>query len=243
MDVYQRRRLVALSILAILFVVLVLLIRGCGGDDGETTVAPVSGASGVGGATALTQAAYIDQADAACLEANAALAEVDQTDPVAAATEEGQILAGELESLQTLPAPEEGANDLDALLSALQDQVAAYGKLVTALERGDDTAAAEIQTTIDDAAAAAKDAASTFGLDACGDPSQTGKSGGGQGTTTEGDGVGAEVTETAPVAPTETAPAPVAPPPSDEGGIAPAPPPPAAPTDGGTDSGSGGVSP
>jgi hypothetical protein len=240
MDVFQRRRLVALSIVAVLFIVLVLLIRGCGGDDEPTVIAPVAGATGVGGATALTQAGYIDQADAACLEANTSLASVDQADPATAATEEGQILAGELESLQTLPAPEEGADDLDAFLSALQDQVASYGELVTALERGDDTAAAEIQTTIDEAATKAQEAASAFGLDVCGDLSQTGESSGGQETTTGG---AETATETTPVAPTETTAPPVVAPPADEGGVVPATPAPTAPADGGTDSGSGGITP
>ena len=40
--------------------------------------------------------------------------------------------------------PTEGADELENFLAALQDQVAAYDRYITALERGDDTAAAEI---------------------------------------------------------------------------------------------------
>jgi hypothetical protein len=238
MDVYQRRRLIALSILAGAFVILVLLIRSCGGDDEETPVAPVAGATGVGGATALTQAEYIDQADAICLEANTSLASVDDSEPATAAAEEGQIVAGELEALQTLAAPTEGAGDLDAFLTALQDQVSAYDRYITALERGDDAAAAEIQTRIDEAAAAAQDAAQQFGFEVCGDPEQV--SGSGDGGAAGGTDTGTDAT--APTAPVTPAPTTTPAPPPTDGGVAPPAPP---PTDdgGGGDSGSGGITP
>ena len=157
MDVYQRRRLVALSILAGIFVVVVLLIRSCGDD--ETAVTPTSGATGatgVGGPTTLSQNDFIDQGDAACLETNTALAAVDDSDPEVAATERGQILAGELDALQTLPPPTDGENKIENFLAALQDQVAAYDRYITALERGDDTAAAELEQEIDAAAREAR---------------------------------------------------------------------------------------
>jgi peptidoglycan DL-endopeptidase CwlO len=247
MDVYQRRRLVALSILAVAFIVLVLLIRSCGGDDEPAPVAPVAGATGTEGATALTLAAYIDQADAACLEANTALASVDQADPVAAATEQQQILAGELESLQSLPVPEDAPSGLQDLLAALEDQVDGYRKLATALERGDDTAAAELQAQIDEAAAEAQDAASKVGLDVCGDVSQVGEGSAGGGQAAEETTEAAPVPETGGVTTTTPAPAP-APVAPTEGGVAPPAPAPApapAPTDGGGGggTGSGGVSP
>jgi hypothetical protein len=249
MDVYQRRRLVALSILAVVFIVLVLLIRSCGGDDDAAPVAPL-GTTGTEGATALTLAAYIDQADASCLEANSTLASVDETDPVAAATERQQILAGELESLQSLPVPEDAPSGLQDLFAALEDQVSGYGRLATALERGDDTAAAELQTRIDEAATEAQDAASQVGLDVCGDLSQVGEGGeGGEGEAASETGAATEappVPETGGVTTTTPAPAP-APVAPTEGGVAPPAPAPApAPTDGGdsgSGSGSGGVSP
>ena len=134
MDVYQRRRLVALSILAGIFVVVVLLIRSCGDDDEDVPVTPVAGTTGAGGATSLSQSDFVEQGDATCLESNTALASVDDSDPATAATEEGQILAGELDGLQTLPPPTDGTDELDRFLSALQDQVAAYDDYITALE-------------------------------------------------------------------------------------------------------------
>ena len=52
MDVYQRRRLVALSAVAVVFIVLVLLFRSCGGDDEAAPVTPLSGATGTSGVRA-----------------------------------------------------------------------------------------------------------------------------------------------------------------------------------------------
>jgi hypothetical protein len=247
MDVYQRRRLVALSILALLFIVLVLLIRSCGGDDETAPVAPVADTTETG-ATALTLAAYIDQADASCLEANNALASVDETDPAAAASEQQQILAGELEGLRSLPVPEDAPRGLEDLFTALEDQISGYEKLATALDRGDDTAAAELQAQIDEAAAEAQDAASGVGLNVCGDLSQVDEDGDGDGGTVGGGDTGTEVApvpETGGVTTTTPVPAP-APPPT-EGGVAPPAPAPApAPAPdggGGGGSDSGGVSP
>jgi hypothetical protein len=258
MDVYQRRRLVALSILAGMFVIVVLLIRSCGDDD-ETGVTPTSGATGVGGPTTLSQNAFIDEGDATCLESNTALAAVDESDPVLAATEEGQILAGELDALQTLPPPTDGENKIENFLAALQDQVAAYDRYITALERGDDDAAVELEQEIDDAGREARRAARRFGFEVCGDLDEVGESTGGEETTTEdtGDvGVTEAPTETVPVTPAEpVAPAATTPVPAPEPAPEPAPaaptegggatpePAPAPPTDGAGGTGSGGVSP
>jgi hypothetical protein len=253
MDVYQRRRLVALSILAGVFVVIVLLIRSCGGDDEETPVTPVSGATGPGGPTSLSQNEFVEEGDATCLESNTALASVDDSDPTVAATEQGQILAGELDSLQILPPPTDGEDDLEDFLTALQDQVAAYDRYITALERGDETAAVELEAEIDDAGRKARKRARQFGFEICGDTSEVGESGGGEETTSEGvEGGAVEApSETAPIAPVEpVTPAPTTPtpapepapaPPAEGGGATPEPAP-APPADGGG-TGSGGVSP
>jgi hypothetical protein len=256
MDLYQRRRLVALSILAGVFILIVLLIRSCGGDDEETPVTPVAGTTGAGGATSLSQSDYGEEADNTCLEANTALAAIDQTDPTAAATEEGQIIAGQLEALQTLPPPTEGADDLESFLTALQDQIATYDRYLTALERGDDTAVAELETAIDEAAAKVEKEAKQFGFEVCGDTAQVGETSGaeGEGESATEAAPEAGATEAAPTVPVEpAAPAPEAPAPAFEpapapapapaagGGASPAPAPAPAPADGGT--GSGGISP
>jgi len=251
MDVYQRRRLVALSAIAVIFIIFVLLIRSCGGDD-ETTPAPI--AAGVSGATGasgpLSQADFIDQADAICLQANTSLANVDESDAATAANDQADIVAGELQQLQTLPAPEDGTDKLNKYLAALEKQATAYQDKATAAERGDDAAAADLDTTIDAAATDAADAADAFGFKVCGDTSKVGDS---SSDTSSSDSTDSSSTSdtggtvaptTTSVAPATTTPAPVAPAPAGEaGGAAPAPTP--APTDGGTDgsSSSGGVSP
>ena len=246
MDVYQRRRLVALSAIAVVFILFVLLIRSCGGDDEEpsTLAAGASGASGVAGATILAQADYIAQADQVCLGTNTSLAAVDEADPVQADNEKSQIVSGELQQLQTLPPPDAGTDDLDMFLSALDKQSLAYQDRATAAERGDDATVADLNTTIDDTAAEAAKAADDFGFKICGDLSKVGETsgggGGGDDTTTESGGT---VTPTEPITPTTTTPVPVAPPETDSGTVTPTP----APTDGGDtgdDGGSsGGVSP
>lgn len=248
MDVYQRRRLVALSAIAVIFIIFVLLIRSCGGDDEQTPVAPVAGASGLTGVTSLTQADYIDQADAICLEANTSLDGVDESDPATAASDQADIIAGELQQLQTLPAPDDGTDKLNKFLSSLEKQSTAYQDKATAADRGDDAAAAELDATIDEAAADAADSAKAFGFKVCGDPSKTGDSSSASSSTTTDsasttDSGGTVSPTTTPVAPATTTPAPVTPAPTEGGGATPVAP---TPTDGGTDTGgssSGGVSP
>jgi hypothetical protein len=248
MDVYQRRRLVALSALAGIFIVIVLLIRSCGGDDEEAPVTPVAGTTGVGGASVLSQSDYAEQADAICLEANTALADVDESDPQQAASDKSEIVTGQLQQLQTLPPPDDGERKLDKFLGALEELATAYGDQATASERGDDAAAAELDATIDELFTTAGRAADRFGMKACGDPSEVGAS-----ETSDGDDTSVEPTEsvetgevtvptTTPVTPTTTTPVepePVEPAPTDDAGAEPAP----APTDDTGGTGSGGVSP
>jgi hypothetical protein len=253
MDVYQRRRLVALSGLAALFIVIVLLIRSCGGDDEQPTAAltaPVSGASGATGAV-LSQDDYIAEADDICLQANTALSGVDESDAEQAASDKGQILSGELEQLQTLSAPEKDSDTLNKFLSALRKEVQAYGDQATAAQRGDDATVAELDTTIAQFADKAQTTADKYGFDVCGDTTKVdeGDAGGGGGTeTTPTATTPSSDTDTggtvAPVAPTPTTPeaAPTPAAPTDQGGATPVTPAPA-PTDGGTDTGSGGVTP
>jgi hypothetical protein len=236
MDVYQRRRLVALSAIAAIFIVFVLLIRSCGGDDTTTTPTPVAGASGVTGATSQTKSAYISQADPICLDTNNSIAGVDTSQPTADA-DLGEIVSGELQSLQALAPPDSDTSTLNDFLSALDKQAKAYRQKATALDHGDDTAAAEIDSTLDETASDAADAASSFGFEVCGDTSQVSSSGGNDSDTTSTDSSGGTVTPTT-VTPTTVTPTTVTPP-TDTGT------PTAPPTDGGTgtDSGSGGVSP
>jgi hypothetical protein len=245
MDVYQRRRLVALSALAGVFIILVLLIKSCGGDDDTTTPAPATGTSTP--PTALTQDAYVSQADEICRETNTSISEIDTSDTDQAAEDKGTAIASELNSLQTLPPPTEGQDELDTFLQSLQDQVNLYEQRTTAVQRGDDSAVSEIDSKIDNAEADAESAAADFGFDACGDFTKTSESaggggggggGGGESTTTSETGGGVVPTTT--VAPTTTTPVtPTTPatgaPPTDTGTTPPA--------TGGDSGASGGVTP
>jgi cell division septation protein DedD len=261
MDVYQRRRLVALSALAVVFIAVVLLIKSCGGDDDETPVTPL-GASGAAGTSTITQDEYISQGDAICLDSNTALANVDQSDPTQAAKDEADVVTGELQQLQSLPQPDDGTTKLGNFLNALEKQAAAYQDRATAVERGDDATATDLESTIQKAGDDAANSAENFGFKACGNPDKTGStsttggsddtssngSGGSVATTTPTD-TGGTVTPTTttpiPTTPTTTVPAaPVPTTPTDTGGGATPTPP--ADTGGGTDTGgteSGGVSP
>jgi hypothetical protein len=242
MDVYQRRRLVALSAIAAIFIVFVLLVRSCGGDDETATPTPVAGATGVGGATSQSKDAYIEQADQICLDTNNSIAGVDTSQPTADA-DLSNIVSGELQQLQSLTPPDEDTSDLDDFLSALDKQAQAYDDKATAVQHGDTASATEIDGTLDQAAADAADAASAFGFDVCGDTSKVsddggGGGGGGDSTDTSTSDTGGTVTPTTPTATTPTATTPTAPP-ADTGT------PTAPPTDGGGTGSpsSGGVSP
>lgn len=247
MDVYQRRRLVALSAIAVLFVFFVLLIRGCGDDEEPTTAEPLAGATGTGTSTTQTLAAYIDQADSICLQTNAAIADIDTADTEQAAIDEARAVQGELEQIQTLPPAAEGTDDVDKFLRALQDQATLLSDRVTASERGDTTAVAELDPQIDEAEAAVTKAAKKVGFEACGDAEAIGENT----TSTEGGGdstasSSGDTAITPPATtPTDTVtPAPTTPPvdTGTEGGVGTAPATPPADS-GGTDSSSGGVSP
>jgi hypothetical protein len=246
MDVYQRRRLVALSALAGVFIVAVLLIKSCGGDDETTTPVPATGTSTP--PTALTQDAYVSQADEICREANTSISEIDTSDTNQAAEDKGTAIASELNSLQTLAPPTDGQDQLDSFLQALQKQVNLYEQRTTAVQRGDDSAISEIDTKIDDAEAEAESAATDFGFDACGNFSETSETAGGGGgggggtteTTTTTSATGGTVTPTIPTTTTPvptTAPPATGAPPTDTGTA-----PPATGGDTGTGS-SGGVTP
>lgn len=240
MDVYQRRRLVALSAVAALFIIIVLLIRGCGGDD-EPETTPLSGATGLGGATSQTQEAYIASADAICLETNTVIADIDEASAVAVA-EEAAAVQGQLEQLQTLLPPQDGQDALDAFVSALARQAEQLNRQTVAIEREDQASADEIALKVDAAATDAGQAGRRFGFEVCGDPDQVGESTGEE----TGEPPETETTPTEPVAPTETTPVVPettipAPDTGTEGGVGTEPTPP--PDTGDTDSGSGGVSP
>lgn len=158
MDIYMRRRLVALGGLVAFFIIFVLLVKSCGGDDEPEPVAtaPTTGASGVEGA-ALTPEAFIEQADDICGPSNLLVSELD---PAAtdATQEEYVITREELTSLQSLQQAE-ASPDVDkflADLSAVVDALRAKAKAADPVEQ--DAAQLEIDTAEVDARASGEDA-------------------------------------------------------------------------------------
>jgi hypothetical protein len=231
MDVYQRRRLVALSVIAGVFILIVVVIASAGGDDEPD--APAITTVGTTPETATTpKSDYIDEADAICAEVNSALASVDTSDAAAAAAEELELLSGELDQLQSLPPPDEDEDQANDFLRALQNQVTALEDREVAVDRGDDAALVEIDERLSTLEAEAQDAAERFGFEVCGNPE-----GGAETSTEPGTDTGAVPAPTEPAAPVEPAPTEPAVP------VEPAPTEPPADGGGGGGGGTGGVSP
>lgn len=223
MDIYMRRRLVALAILVGIIILFVLLIRSCGGDDEE---APLVGATGASGTQPISQEEYIDQADAVCAEANNS---IDRIDPAAedAIEEELQITEQALVRLQSLETPPDAPGSLNRFLRQMNRLVDGLDTLQTALERGDVEAQAAAETAITEAREKAANAAESFGFRECGEFGEPG---------TDSSSTEEDTGDTGAVAPETTTPPATTP-------VEPAPTPtPEAPADGGTGD-SGGVTP
>jgi hypothetical protein len=220
MDVYQRRRLVALSAIAGVFVLIVVVIASAGGDDEPEAPITTVGGTTDQTAAAIPKADYIDDADAICSEVNSALASIDATDQAEVAAEELDLISSELQQLQSLNPPDSDEDLANDFLRALQDQVEALEGRQLALEREDDSALVNIEDDLSAAEVDAQAAAADFGFEVCGNPDETG-------TETGTDTGGVEP------APVEPAPAPVEPAPTEPAPTAP-------PADGGTGDGGGG---
>ena len=226
MDIYMRRRLLALGGLVLFFILFVLLVKSCGGDEEPEPVAeaPLTGTTGTTGGL-LAEEDFILQADEICGPANDAVGSLDPADPNAA-QDEFAITRDELASLETLQLSEPSPNierfiaDLSAVVAALKAKAKA----------GDPVAADAAQLEIDTAEVEARDSGERAGFSACGqflDAGQGPSTGGGGGTPTEPT---APVDPAAPTTPTEPVePAPTAPtepttpttpttPPDDSGG-------------------------
>jgi len=246
MDVYQRRRLVALSAIAAIFIFFVLLIRSCGDDDspeGNPTGAVTTPVEET------TQDEFIRDADAICLQTNTALAAIEtEEDPNQAAAQRAQLLGSELDSIQSLGEPPENVDAFNRFVRALQQQVDALNDRVVAAERGTEDQVIELDTSITTLEEKVGRNAGRFGFEVCGNPDAVGESSSrGEGETSEGETGGGEATSpTTPTAPSTEQPTA---PPADtgvDGGVGTAPPADAGGdggATGGTDPGSGGVSP
>ncbi len=222
MDIYMRRRLVALGGLVAFFIIFVLLVKSCGGDDDPEPVSQTTttGASGETGA-ALTPEQYIEQADAICRPANLAVSELDPADVATAAQQEFVITRQELNDLQTLEPAEESQqvskflNDLGAVVSALRAKS-------QAIKSGDVAAQDAAQLDIDTAEVDARASGEGAGFADCGqflDAGEAPTGGGGNAadaTTDTGGGIAPTDTTVTPPADTTVTP-PAETPPADTG--------------------------
>jgi hypothetical protein len=196
MDVYQRRRLVAVLAVVLVLVLVVVAIAG-GGDDEGTPIEPVTGASTPGLSSALSKDEFIQQGDDICEETAVAIANVDSSDTKNQAEQELELTQSELDQLRTLTPPEEDQATLDDFFASLDDLIDALDKKFLAADRSDDTALAEADPEIDTAKADVLSAAKDYGFKKCGEEGEP------SGNTTTGD--------TGAVAPTATTPTTVTP--------------------------------
>jgi hypothetical protein len=216
MDVYARRRLVAVLAIVLVLVLIGVAVAGGGDDESEPPITTVTGASTPGIATPLSKDEFIDQADDICKESAVGIENISADDPEQAAQDELSVTEGELDSLRSLAPPEEDQAELDDFFSALEDLVDALDTRALALQRADDEAAAEAETEIATAETDLTAAADAYGFNECG---TTGDPGTGTDTSTGGTDAGTGAAPVTP-APAPTAPAPApAPAPSDSGGI------------------------
>ncbi len=197
-------------------------LAACGGDDSpEQPIVIPTEAETTG---SLDKADFIDEADAICAEANAAIQEyADAGQGVTAAGEIADLRASVVADIEELGPPAEDRETLDEFLAAMEAQSEAGEKIALALDRESDTLAFEEELTA--AKSEAATAASAYGFEECG-AETTGSS---TGTVAPSDG--GTVAPAAPVTP-----APVAPDTSG-GGV------PDTGGDTGEDTGGGGVSP
>jgi hypothetical protein len=174
--------------------ILVLAISACGGDNSpeQPIVIPTETTS------ALSKADFIQEADAVCAEANAAIVTfAENGQGVTAAAEIADLRQGVVDDLNSLGPPDEDRRTLDEFTTALEGQVEAGKKIALANERQSDTT--EFETELQSAKADAATAASSYGFEECG----TDAAAGATGTT---DATGGTVTPSAPVTPAPVAP-------------------------------------
>lgn len=213
MDIYMRRRLVALGGLVAFFIFFVLVVKSCGGDDEPEPVATTpAGATGETGA-ALTVDQFIEEADNICAPANL---QVSQIDPTAtdATQQEYAITRDELSQLQTLELAE-NSQPINKFLNDLASVVAGLQAKSQATKSGDVAAQDAAQLDIDTAEVAGRESGEQAGFADCGqflDAGEAPPAGGGGGgknsatepTTDTGGGVAPTDTTTPPA--TDTTP-------------------------------------
>jgi hypothetical protein len=246
MDVYARRRLVALlSVAAVVLIIIVAVASGGSGDD-SSDIPPVEQPGG-GTGNSLSKADYIQQADQICAETEAAIANLGAgaaaDDAVLQADQQYQYVRSELDQLRTLSPPTEDKADLQRFYAALQNQVKVLSRQKQATQQADQTALAEVSTDLAAAESQVRSTAAAYGLKKCGKEGTPTTSNTGAATSPTG---GATATPTPTPTPSQTVtptptptPTPTAPPAdTGTGGTVGGAPP---PTDTGGDTGGGGT--
>jgi hypothetical protein len=218
-----------------------LAVAACGGDD-DAPIVPVQ--TTTEDVTALDQDEFVEEADAICAEAYAAVESVaaEASDATSQVSRQRELYESLLDQLDGLGPPPQDEGTFEDFTDALQSVVDALDKQELAAEREDTAAVDELSLEVDAAVSEAQTAADDYGLKDCAQE--------GEATVTDTGGTGAEApaAPAAPTAPAPAAPAPVEPAPVEPAPAEPAPAPaqPAPPADdtGGTEpGGSGGVSP
>jgi hypothetical protein len=176
MDVYQRRRLVAVLAIVLVLVLAVVAIAGGGDDEGEPIEA-VTGASTPGVGTPLSKSEFIAEGDQTCDEIATAIANIDTSDAQEAADQELDYTKSLLSQLRSLTPPEEDHATLDQFFSSLEDLVDALKQNSDAIASGDTTAQSEAATEIDQAKSGFLAAAQDYGFKDCGEEGEPSPSG------------------------------------------------------------------
>jgi hypothetical protein len=194
MDVYQRRRLVALGVVVVV-IGLIVAIASAGGGGSDST--PVS--------TTTTEAAskdsFIASADGICAETATAVANLSSDDVAQQAKQELDFTKSQLSQIKALPQPTQDKAKLDAFYTALKDQIESLTKKVDAANSGDSAELASVDTQLASAEANVRAAAQSYGMKQCGEEGKPSSSGGGGGAS---GGTPPPVTTTTPVAPAPT---------------------------------------
>jgi hypothetical protein len=168
MDVYARRRLVAVLAIVLVLVLIGVAVAG-GGDDEQTPITTVTtGTTDPALATPLSKDEFIEEGDAICAETAVAVASLTSDDSQTLADDELEYTESQLDQLRSLVPPEEDQKTLDEFFAAMEDQVDALDKRVLALERADDSAALEAETELATATDELLGAAKDYGFSECG---------------------------------------------------------------------------
>lgn len=150
-------------------VVSVLMFGACGGDNGDNPVEQDD---------ALTKAEYIEQADEICKSAAEDFESLEQPQSVEElepfvneAQERTETLIADLRELQP---PDEISDDVDTILTNLEQSVDSFPDLLAAAKEQDVETIQQINTEIQENVNAANTAAQDIGLEQCGNTGPTG---------------------------------------------------------------------